>query len=362
MYLFKKRVRVEANPKVSTIIPHAGGRKLLDDCLKSLYLTKGVSFETIIIDNCSFEKVTDEPLGEYPDLRVLRYEHQLGFAGACNRGVEAASGEYIFLLNNDAVVLPDTIRLLSLALDDDNTVAACQPKILSLQQTGMFDYSSACGGEIDRYGFPFARGRIFDTVEDDNGQYDYGGYIFWGAGTALMIRRDLYLSAGGLEEPFFAHMEEIDLQWRLQLMGHRILVVPSAVVKHLGAATIHSESFTKMYLNHRNSLAMLFRNYSFRSLIRFFPARILLDFTAIIRSIFCGDFKRSWAVTRAGCWFWLSMPYLIKGRICTQRLRILSEREILLRIYPCSIVLQYFLSKRRTFGELKTIKSSYGCD
>ena len=344
---------MEANPKVSIIIPHAGGRELLDDCLESLYRTEEVRFETIIIDNCSFEKITDESLKDYPNLRVIRYKQQLGFAGACNRGVEAASGEYIFLLNNDAVVQADTIRLLSRALDDDETVAACQPKILSLLQAGMFDYSSACGGEIDRYGFPFARGRIFDTVEKDSGQYDYGSQIFWGAGTALMIRRDLYISTGGLEEPFFAHMEEIDLQWRLHLMGYRIKVVPIAVVKHIGAATIHSESFAKMYLNHRNSLAMLFRNYSFGSLVRFFPVRMLLELSAIIRSIFCRDFKRSWAVIRAGCWFWLSMPYLIKGRIRTQKLRKLSEREILSRIYPRSIVLQYFLYKRRTFRELK---------
>jgi len=338
--------------KVSVIIPHAGGWDILTECLSSLSRSQGVETEVIVVENGSNDLAVDERAEKFPDLQILHYKRKLGFAGACNRGVEAAAGKYVFLLNNDAVVEPNTLNILNRALEDDDSLAVCQPKILSLRNKDRFDYSSACGGEIDIYGFPFARGRVFDTVEDDHGQYDDCREIFWGAGTALMIRRDVYLSAGGLDERFFAHMEEIDLQWRLQLMGYRIAVIPEAVVYHLGAATIRSDSFEKMYLNHRNNLAMIFRNYGAGNLVRYFPIRLLFDLAVIIRSIFRLELKRTWAVIRAGCWFWLSMPYLIRGRVSTQRLRRVTDRTLLRKIYPRSVVWQYFIRKRRTYKEL----------
>ncbi|MDP8238511.1 MAG: glycosyltransferase family 2 protein [Candidatus Hatepunaea meridiana] len=338
--------------EVSVIIPHAGGWEMLLDCLTSLYRTSDVEIETIIVENGSYETITDDQIKDFPELKILRYDKMLGFAGACNRGVEIATGKYIFLLNNDAIVKPNTVFILYQAMESDNTIAACQPKILSLRDPSKFDYSSACGGKIDLYGFPFARGRIFDTVEYDTGQYDNREEIFWGAGSALIIRRDLYNQAGGLEEPFFAHMEEIDLQWRLQLMGYRIIVVPEGVVHHLGAATIRSGSFTKMYLNHRNNLAMIFRNYGFINLLHYFPTRLIFDLIAMVQSFFTRDFKRSLAIVRSGFWFWLSLPYLITGRLETQRLRRVSDRRLMEQIYPRSIVWQYFIKKHRKYKEL----------
>ena len=343
--------------KISTIIPHAGGWELLQKCLISLYRSKDVEFETIIVENGSFERIEDRQVESFHNLHILRFGQMLGFAGACNRGVEAAQGKYIFLLNNDAEVEPDTLNILSQALENDNYVAACQPKILSLRNPGEFDYSSACGGEIDIYGFPFARGRIFDTIETDRGQYDDSTDIFWGAGAALMIRRDVYMNCGGLEEPFFAHMEEIDLQWRFHLLGYTVKVVPQTAVHHLGAATIGYESPMKLYLNHRNNLAMLFRNYSLGSLVRYFPVRLLFDLIVMIGSVFSIKIKRTWAVLRAWGWFCLSMPYLIRGRIQIQRLRRVKDCEILRKIYPGSVVWQYFVNKRRIYSELiKEIK------
>ena len=226
--------------KVSVIIPHAGGRKILTECLTSLTASDGVEYEVIVVDNGSDD--AEEVAKPFSQLQILRFERKLGFSVACNRGVEAVIGDYVFLLNNDAVVKPDSMRILVDELDSNDDVAACQPKIMSLLRPGYFDYSSAAGGEIDRYGYPFARGRIFDTVEEDHGQYDSKRDIFWGAGAALMIRRELYLKAGGLEEPFFAHMEEIDLLWRLQLMGYKVRAVPQSVVEHMGAVTIKSDS------------------------------------------------------------------------------------------------------------------------
>jgi len=339
-------------PQVSVIIPHAGGDELLSRCLDALSATRGTSFETIIVDNGSPSPLSPTFANRYHGVQILHYERQLGFAGACNRGVEHAQSEYIFLLNNDALVEPNTIALMVNRMESDPQVAACQPKILSLHRPGQFDYSSAAGGEMDRYGFPFARGRLFDTVEEDHGQYDNPRPIFWGAGTALLIRRELFIQAGGLAEMFFAHMEEIDLQWRLQLMGYKVMVYPEAVVHHQGGATIIGGSFQKTYLNHRNNLAMLLRNYSFSSLVIYLPLRIVFDEILLTASFFTLNFKRIGAVSLAHLWIWFNLPRILTSRRLIQKQRTVPDSVILKRLYSGSIVWQYFIRKRRTWAEL----------
>ncbi len=343
---------------ISAIIPHAGGRDILHDCLKSLSRTTDVKLQVIVVDNSTVSDIDSDTLSIIPDVQILRYECKLGFAGACNRGVDAADGEFKFLLNNDAVVEPDAIGILARKLKDNPLAGACQPKILSLVKPGFFDYSSAAGGELDRYGYPFARGRLFESVEEDVGQYDNDCEIFWGAGAALMIRRELYQKVGGLEEPFFAHMEEIDLLWRIHLIDYNVFAASSAVVYHRGAMTIQSDSFQKIYLNHRNSLAMLFRNYGTASLMRYLPLRAALDKILIIYSAFRGDFKRLWAVIRAGCWFWISLPYLIGSRKRIQKMRRVSEETILKKLFPGSIVWQYYVNKHKTWSDLQALRKN----
>ncbi|MBT3233891.1 MAG: glycosyltransferase family 2 protein [Calditrichaeota bacterium] len=338
---------------VSVIIPHAGGIKILRECLTSLQLSDGVDLETIIVNNGPIDDVDKNTLSILENVHTLRYECNLGFAAACNRGVETAIGKYIFLLNNDALVDENTIRILSDRLESDNTIAACQPKILSLVKEGYFDYSSAAGGEMDIYGFPFARGRVFDTLEEDLGQYEDEREIFWGAGAALMVRRDIYLESGGLDEKFFAHMEEIDMQWRIRLMGFKIMVIPKALAWHHGALTILSGSFMKAYLNQRNSLAMLFRNFSFPVLLRNFLIRGVLDVALLVFSIIKIDFVRLRAVMVSWFWFWGSLPYLIKTRRKAQKLRKIPDSQLLTHLYPLSIAWQYFVKKRRTWKELQ---------
>lgn len=343
---------------VSAIVPHAGGIEIVRECLASLSAAPGVDLEVVIVDNGSGEEPADWGVGLLSKVQVLRYECKLGFAAACNRGVEAARGEFVFLFNNDAVARPDCVRLLAATLAADPTVGAAVPKLLNYYNPKQFDYSSACGGMVDRYGIPFARGRVFETLEEDHGQYDDPAEVFWGAGAALMTRRALYLEAGGLEEPFFAHMEEIDLLWRMQLMGYRVLTVPLAVARHRGAVTIPSSSFLKAYLNHRNSLAMLARNYGAGSLARYLPPRMAMDAAWGLNSLIQLDFRRFWAVMRAGCWFLLSLPYLIKGRRRVQRLRRVTESVILQRMYPGSVAWDYFVRGRRTWRELEKAVAS----
>lgn len=338
---------------VSVIIPHAGGREILKRCLDSLAASEQVILETIIVHNGPVDDVDRGLLTVLENAHVLRYPCNLGFAAACNRGVEAAANDLVFLLNNDAVVEPDCLEKLAEKMSAEPDIGAAQPKIRSLILPEKFDYSSAAGGELDVYGFPFARGRLFDELETDAGQYDDSRQVFWGAGAALMLRRSLYLQCGGLEERFFAHMEEIDLLWRMQLVGCRVLAISSAVAWHQGATTIRAGSFRKLYLNHRNSLAMLFRNYSFSSLVRYFPARLVLDGILSLYSIFQGDIVRFGAVTRANCWFWTSLPYLIGSRRLIQAQRRQPETVILERFYRRSIVWQHFVRRKKTWQELQ---------
>ena len=222
---------------------------------------------------------------------------------------------------------------------------------------GMFDYSSAAGGKIDRYGYPFARGRVFKTIEQDKRQYDLECEIFWGAGAALMVRRDHYLAAGGLEERFFAHMEEIDLQWRFRLMGYRVYSLPSAIAYHRGAVTIKQGSFRKIYLNHRNSLTTLFRNYGLKNLLNNLPVRLSLDCILVAYSFLLRDFVRARAVLGAMLWFWLSLPYLISSRRRVQKLRVIPDRQIQEHIFPYSVVWLYFVKKIKTWSELKAFRA-----
>ncbi len=337
---------------ISVIIPHAGGREILRRCLKSLADSASQPLETVIVHNGPVDDVDNDTLSGLENVHVLRYECNLGFAPACNRGVEAAKGDLVFLLNNDATVEPDCLAILAQAFEGNETTGAVQPKIRSLVKRDHFDYSSGAGGEMDRYGFPFARGRVFDTLEIDEGQYNDARQVFWGAGAALMIRRGLYLEAGGLEEPFFAHMEEIDFLWRIQLMGYKVFAFPQAVAWHEGAITIKAGSFRKHYLNHRNSLATLFRNYSFFSVASYLPLRLGLDVVLSLYSLLQRDFVRLFAVVRANCWFWASLPYLISSRKQVQRLRRVPEKEILDRLYSKPIVWQYFIRKKRTWKQL----------
>lgn len=335
------------------IIPHAGGKDLLIKCLESLTQAQGVAFEVIIVDNGLVSDVDEDVIGVFPRVQILRFKGNIGFASACNRGVEASRGEFVFLLNNDAEIGNGSLQILVNSMRSDIKVACCQPKILSLIRGGYFDYSSAAGGDIDRLGYPFARGRVFDVLEYDNGQYDDEHEIFWGAGAALMIRRELYLRAGGLAEWFFAHMEEIDLQWRFLLMGYKIKAVPRAVAYHRGAVTIKSGSFRKHYLNHRNNLAMLLRNYGTANLVRYLPLRLVLDLVLAGYSIVMGDVKRFWAVVLSIFWFFSHIPFLLKARKQVQHLRLVKDHYILQIMYSRSVVWQYFVRGKKYWFELR---------
>lgn len=339
-------------PQVSVIIPHAGGKKMLRKCLDALFETQDAVYEVVIVENGS----TDLPAGTMNEapvrVQVLHYAHRIGFAAACNRGVEVSSGEFVFLLNNDALVEPRTLSELVAELQAHPEVGACQPKILSAVEVGRFDYSSACGGEMDRLGFPYARGRVLNHLETDVGQYDTRREVFWGAGTALMVRKALWNQAGGLEERFYAHMEEIDLLWRIHLLDYRVTAVPQARVHHYGAATIRGGSFAKMFLNHRNNLAMLVRNYGGGSLAVYLPLRMVFEAGILTASVLSCNIKRLVAIAAAHLWCWTHLTYLISGRRKAQALRRVPERQMLRLMAPFSVIWAYYIQGRKTWAKI----------
>jgi GT2 family glycosyltransferase len=208
------------------------------------------------------------------------------------------------------------------------------------------------GGLMDIFGYPFCYGRMFETVEIDKGQYDWVEDIFWASGSACLFRRKCYLEAGGLDERFFAHQEEIDLNWRLQLMGYRVKVVPLAIVYHYAGATLPAENFKKKYLNHRNSILLLLKNYQMKTLLWVLPIRLLLEFASIFLAIKQRDYRRILAVLKGAMWNLINFPNLFKMRREVSELRRLSDAEIMKRLYKGTVALQYYIFGKRTWEQL----------
>ena len=250
--------------------------------------------------------------------------------------------EYVVLLNSDVEVAPGWLEPLVAVLDRDEKVAAVQPKILAYRDKNKFEYAGAAGGYIDYLGFPFCRGRVMDTTEQDYGQYDDEVDVFWATGASLCIRRDVYRAAGGLDEAFFAHMEEIDLCWRLKNGGYTLKVVPSSVVYHLGGGSLPMNHPRKLFLNYRNNLLMLHKNLCTKQCKKIFFARVLLDTMAGGLFLLKGQWSNTRSVIRA-----------YKAFREMRKVYPVPERSVSLSgIYPRSIVLDYFLRGKKKFSDL----------
>lgn len=339
-------------PKVTVVIPHYNGENILRRCLKSLLATHFDGFKILIVDNGSQDNSIRMVKTEFPEVEVIESRKNLGYAGGCNLGIRSSDSKYVVLLNNDTTVEPDWLTLLIKMMEKDNRIAAVQPKILSIQHPEQFDYCGAAGGEIDIFGYPFARGRIFYSLEKDYGQYNESREIFWATGAAVMIRRSVLEKVQLLEERFFAHMEEIDLNWRMLLAGFKIISEPRAVVYHQTGGTLGEDKFFKMVLNHRNNLLMILRNYSGITLLWLLPLRLGLEVVTIIGFLLKFQPKRSMAVI-AGLWgVLIYFKTVLQGRKLVKSIRILSDDIIFDKMYRGSIAVNYFIKKITTAGDL----------
>jgi len=332
--------------KITVIIPHYNGKKILRDCLHSLDKNEFREFKTIVIDNGSTDGSPDMIRAEYNWVELVCNPVNRGYAGACNQGIDLARTEFVLLLNNDTVMPENFLKEMLAALVNDGTAAMVQPKILSIQDKRYFDYSGGCGGEIDIFGYPFARGRIFDTVETDEGQYEgMTQRVFWTSGCALLLRKPVIEKIGSLDEDFFAHQEEIDLNWRAQLAGYHNLVTTKTYIYHYSGYTLRSDNQRKMYLNHRNNLIMMIKNYSLHMLVWVFPIRIIFELATVAADALFWEGKRAKAVLQALI-FLLTHPLSIfRKRRHTQKLRQVSDRVIIRNMFRSSVVISHFLRK-----------------
>lgn len=340
------------HPLVSVIILNYNGERFLPALLTSLSKTTYPNLETIIVDNASTDNSVVYLKSNHPHLKLILSEQNLGYTGGNNVGIRESSGQYVVLLNNDVEVAPDWLDRLVETAEADDHIGALQPKLQSMINKGYFEYAGASGGFIDKWGFPFLRGRIFDTIERDNGQYDDVREIFWASGAALFLRRKSLDESGLLDETFFMHFEEIDLCWRLHHLGYSVKVVPQSVVYHYVSASLPAANYRKLYWNHRNNLLLLIKNLSRNRLLTVVFWRMTLDGVAGFQGLLTGQPQRIVAVLHAHWWIYTNLKTIRRLRREVRSLRRNSREEYLHLIYSGSIVVDYFLKRKREFNTL----------
>ena len=335
---------------VSIVILNWNGKAHLEQFLPLLVKhTTLPGVEVVVADNGSVDDSLEFLKKEHPHIRTIELEKNYGFSGGYNRALEQLDTKYMLLLNSDIEVTEGWLEPLLELMEKDDTVGACTPKILDFIRRTHFEYAGAAGGFIDRYGYPFCRGRIFDHLEEDKGQYNDPTDVFWGSGACLMLRADLYRESGGLDEQFFAHMEEIDLCWRLHRMGYRIRFIPSSTVYHVGGATLQRGNPFKTFLNFRNNLLLLYKNLPARGRTRVLLSRMILDGISALRFLLQGAFRDFWAVFRAHLAYY-GMKSSYSGT--KNRNKYPENNVIVAGIYPHSIVSDFFLKRKRKFSDL----------
>ena len=286
--------------KLSIVILNWNGAEMLRQFLPSVVAhSKGEGIEVCVADNASTDNSLEVMRQEFPDVRLILLDKNYGFAEGYNRALAEIDAEYCLLLNSDVEVTDGWLAPMLDYMDVHPEVAACQPKIRSWHRREEFEHAGACGGFMDKYGYPFCRGRMMSTVEVDEGQYDTTVPIFWATGAALLVRTADYREAGGLDSRFFAHMEEIDLCWRLRSRGRGIVCIPQSVVYHVGGATLNKENPRKTYLNFRNNLLMLYKNLPEEELSSVMRIRCCLDMVAALQYLLKGEWGNVRAVFRA---------------------------------------------------------------
>lgn len=286
---------------VAVIILNWNGADLLRRFLPSVIANTDAALARVIVaDNGSTDNSLDVLKNEFPAVEVMTFDQNYGFAGGYNKAIEAVDNKYVVLLNSDVETPEGWLNPLYDFMETHPHVGAVQPKIMSYNDKTRFEHAGAAGGLLDKNGYPYCRGRVFESVETDHGQYDAApSSIFWASGAAMTVRRDVYLQAGGLDSEFFAHMEEIDLCWRMQLMGYRIFAVPASRVYHLGGGSLDYKNPRKTYLNFRNNLLMMYKNLPDSTRGRKLFVRRLLDTLAWGMYVAKFDFKNAKAVFKA---------------------------------------------------------------
>lgn len=332
--------------KVAVVILNWNGEKLLQQFLPAVIEHSPDYAEIYVADNASTDQSISIVNKLFPSVKIIKLSKNHGFAAGYNRALEQIEAEYYVLLNSDVEVTAGWIDPMIDLLDSNPQIGACQPKIRSFKQKDEFEYAGAAGGFIDKWCYPFCRGRIFHEFEKDLGQYDQITEIFWASGASLFIRSDVYQSVGGLDEDFFAHMEEIDLCWRLKNKGYQVYFHPGSLVYHVGGGTLLMGSPKKTFLNFRNNLMLMTKNLPKRSFLPLLFLRMILDGVAAISFLpHKNGLKNAWAVFVAHMsYYWYFF------RVMKKRKNVPNKKVG--RIYKKSVVFEFFLRKKNKFSDL----------
>lgn len=331
--------------KVAVVILNWNGRAMLERFLPSVTKHCNADTEVIVADNGSTDDSISFLREKYPSLPLILHDRNYGFADGYNKAMEQVDAEYYVLLNDDVEVTEGWIEHVVAMMDEDPTIAIAQPKLLMYDKRDTFEYAGGSGGFIDCYGYPFCRGRIFDTFETDKGQYDDCREIFWASGAAMFVRSSVWKELGGLDGDFFAHMEEIDFCWRSKNRGYKVMCCPQSVVYHVGGGTLPKSSPFKTQLNFRNNLAMLYKNLPSKRLCRVLAARWVLDWVAAFTFLLQGKAGEFRAVFKA------HKEYRQMKTSLREKRATLNPHEVSC-MYNGYLLVDYHLLRKRRFDQL----------
>jgi GT2 family glycosyltransferase len=334
-------------PKVAIVILNWNGQKHLEKFLPSVLASTYKNYEVVVADNGSIDNSVLFLEKFYPGIKIILLEKNLGFAKGYNEALTKVEADYYVILNSDVEVQPGWLEPAIALLEMDKQNAACQPKLLAYNNKSVFEYAGGAGGWLDAFGYPFARGRIFDVCEEDHGQYEEQQQIFWVSGAAMIVRGSVFHEMAGFDEYFFAHQEEIDLCWRIQLAGYKLFSCPASVVYHVGGGTLPRGNTLKTYLNFRNNQIMLYKNLPWSQKWWKIPYRMLLDALSAWKGLLKGDGGYFLAILRAHAAFakWLFLnrhksifPKIRSGKLAGQ--------------YKGNLVWQHFVLGKKYFSQI----------
>ncbi len=335
--------------KVAVAILNWNGKKFLEQFLPSVLQHSSNDAAIYVIDNGS----TDDSIAflqqKYPSIKVIINNKNHGFAGGYNQGLKNIDAEYFVLLNSDVEVTANWIRPVIDLMKQSNLIAACQPKIKDYNKKSHFEYAGAAGGMMDDFGYTFCKGRLFDTIEEDNGQYNKASEIFWASGACMFIRADVFKSFNGFDEDFFAHMEEVDLCWRIKNTGYKIMYCHESTVYHVGGGTLHKSNPHKTFLNFRNNLYTIYKNVTEEKLFRILYLRLFLDGIAGLKFILSFQLKNCIAIIKAHRAFFNELPQLRQKRTVLQQQSLHPNKTA---NYKGMLILEYYLKRKKTYQEL----------
>ncbi len=342
---------MDSSPSVAVVILNWNGKYFLEKFLPSVMASTYANLSVIVADNASTDDSIIFLQNCYPQIKIIVNPKNEGFARGYNIVLKQVKADYYVLLNTDVEVSKGWIEPVVFLMENEIMIAACQPKILSFENKSQFEYAGACGGWIDKLGYPFCRGRVFDFCENDDGQYEHATEIFWASGAALFVRSSVFQELNGFDEYFFAHQEEIDLCWRIQRAGYKIYVEPASYVYHVGGGTLAMGNKRKVFLNFRNNLILLSKNLLLSEKFWKIPCRIAMDNVAGLQALVKGDFQTFASIQSAHFNF-------IKWKLKEKKEKKLPKIKLnhLKGVYAGSIVWQYFINKKKTFSKIMDLK------